>query len=44
MIEKIIELHEFSKLRGNNEMPDFCRDALEVFERHNVNDYIEWKR
>ena len=39
-----IELHEFSKLHGDNEMRDFCRKILDVFEKHNVNDYIEWKR
>ena len=42
--QMFIELYELSKLHGDNEMRDFCRKILEVFEKHSVNDYIEWKR
>ena len=42
--QMFIELYQLSKLHGDNEMRDFCRKILEVFEKHNVNDYIEWKR
>ena len=39
-----IRLYELSKSVGDHEMRDFCRNILEVFEEHNVNDHVEWKR
>ena len=39
-----IRLYQLSKSVGDDEMRDFCRNILEVFEDHDINDHIEWKR
>ena len=39
-----IRLYELSESRGDHEMRDFCRNILEVFEEHNMNDHVRWKR
>ena len=39
-----IRLYELSKSEGDRKLENFCRRILEVFEEHNVNDHIEWKR
>ncbi len=39
-----IRLYELSESVGDHEIRDFCRNILEVFEEHNINDHIEWKR
>ena len=39
-----IRLYELSDSEGDHEMRDFCRNILEVFEVHNMNDHIKWKR
>ena len=38
-----IRLYELSKSIGDTETMIFCRQILEVFERHNINGHIEWK-
>ena len=39
-----IRLYERSKSVGDHEMRDFCLNVLEVFEEHNINDHVKWKR
>ena len=39
-----IHLYELSESVGDGEMRDFCRGILEVFEKHNIDNHIEWKR
>lgn len=39
-----IRLYDAAKAIGDTEMMKFCADILEVFEKNNVNDHIEWKR
>ena len=39
-----IRLYELSESRGDHEMRIFCRNILEVFEKHNMNDHVKWKR
>lgn len=34
-------LYELSESAGDGEMRDFCRNILEVFEKHNMNDHVE---
>ena len=38
-----IRLYELSESVGDHEMRDFCRNILEVFEEHNMNDHVKWK-
>ena len=38
-----IHLYELTKTKGEKELEKFCRDILEVFEKHNINGHIEWK-
>ena len=38
-----IRLYELSESTGDHETRDFCRDILEVFEKHNMNDHVKWK-
>jgi 5-methylcytosine-specific restriction endonuclease McrA len=39
-----IHLYELAKSLGDKETMDFCRDILEIFEKHHINDHIEWVR
>ncbi len=39
-----IRLYKLSESTGDHETRDFCRDILEVFEKHNMNDHVKWKR
>ena len=39
-----IHLYQLSQSVGDSEMRDFCRGILEVFEAHNMNDHVKWKR
>lgn len=39
-----IHLCELSDSVGEHEMRDFCRNILKVFEEHNMNDHVKWKR
>lgn len=36
-----IRLYELSDSVGDHEMRDFCRNILEVFEEHNINDHVK---
>ena len=38
-----IHLYELSESVGDHEMRDFCRNILEVFEEHDMNDHVKWK-
>ena len=38
-----IRLYELSESVGDQGMRDFCRNVLEVFEEHNMNDHVKWK-
>ena len=38
-----IHLYELSEFVEDHEMRDFCRNILEVFEEHNINDHVKWK-
>ena len=39
-----IQLYKLSESVGDYEIRDFCRNILEVFEEHNMNGHIKWKR
>jgi 5-methylcytosine-specific restriction endonuclease McrA len=39
-----IRFYELSKQIGDVDMEAFSRDILEVYEKHNVNGHIEWKK
>lgn len=39
-----VNLYEFAKKDGNEEVKQFCEDLLNVFEKHNINGHIEWKK
>ncbi|MBU2446637.1 MAG: HNH endonuclease [Bacteroidetes bacterium] len=39
-----IRLYEAAKVIGDTETMQFCAEILEVFEKNNVNDHIEWKK
>lgn len=39
-----IRLYELAKKDGNNELLDFCKQILEVFEKNNINGHIIWKK
>lgn len=39
-----IRLYELAKKASDKELTSFCSDVLDVFERHNMNGHIEWKR
>lgn len=39
-----IHLYELAKSLGDIETMHFCEEILEIFEKHNINDHIEWKR
>jgi hypothetical protein len=39
-----IRLYELSDSVEDHEMRDFCRNILDVFEEHNINDHVKWKR
>jgi 5-methylcytosine-specific restriction endonuclease McrA len=39
-----IHLYELAKALGDAETMHFCQEILETFERHHINDHIEWKR
>lgn len=32
------------KTLGDEETMRFCEDVLETYEKHHINDHIEWKR
>lgn len=39
-----IRLYELAKKEKNKELKNFCADILEIYEKHDINDHIEWKR
>ena len=39
-----IRLYDLAKSLGDEETMRFCQEVLETFERHHLNDHIEWKR
>jgi len=39
-----IRLYDLAKSLGDEETMRFCQEVLETFERHHINDHIEWKR
>lgn len=39
-----IRLYEAAKAEGEREVMDFCTDVLNLYEKHGINDHIEWKR
>ena len=39
-----VNLYKFAKKEGNEEVKEFCEDLLNVFEKHNINGHIEWKK
>jgi 5-methylcytosine-specific restriction endonuclease McrA len=39
-----IRLYELAKSLGDEKMMRFCEEILDVFEKHNINGHIEWRR
>jgi len=39
-----IRLYELAKSFGDSKIMRFCKEILEIFEKHHINDHIEWKR
>ena len=39
-----IKLYELAKIENNKELIAFSQDLLKVFEKHDVNGHIEWKK
>ena len=39
-----IRMYEIAKLEENEKLEKFCVDVLEVYDRHGINEYIEWKK
>ncbi|TAG06931.1 MAG: HNH endonuclease [Cytophagia bacterium] len=39
-----LNLYELAKKEQNEEVKQFCEDLLKVFEKHNINGHIEWKK
>jgi hypothetical protein len=39
-----IHLYELAKSLGDSVTMSFCKEILEIFEKHHINDHIEWKR
>jgi 5-methylcytosine-specific restriction endonuclease McrA len=39
-----IRLYELAKTEKNEELFKFCKDMLKVYEKHNINSHIVWRR
>jgi hypothetical protein len=39
-----IRLYELAKSENNNELQKFCADILSMYEKHDINGHIVWKR
>lgn len=39
-----IRLYDLAKKENNEELLDFCKEILELYERYNINSHIIWKR
>lgn len=40
----IINLYEYAKHNNDEDLLAFTKDLLEVYEKHNINGHIEWKK
>ena len=39
-----IRLYELAKKIGDEEIKAFCEDVLNIYEKHNINGHIKWKK
>ena len=39
-----IRLYELAKKENDERLLNFCKDILDVFEKHGINGHIEWKK
>lgn len=39
-----IRLYEAAKKENNTQLVKFCEDVLKVYEKHNMNSHIVWKK
>lgn len=39
-----IRLYELAKVEGNDDLINFCRAILEIYEKYNINGHIKWKK
>lgn len=39
-----IRMYDMAKKESNREILNFVKDILEIYEKHNINGYIEWKK
>ena len=39
-----IRLYELAKKEGDEKLRKFCTDVLEIYERHDINGHVAWKR
>ena len=39
-----IRLYELAKSEKNTELTKFCEDILRVYEKHNINGHIVWRK
>ncbi len=39
-----IRLYELAKKHNNKELLEFTTDVLEMYEKHNINGHIIWKK
>lgn len=39
-----IHLYELANSLNDEETIHFCQEILETFEKHHINDHIEWKQ
>ncbi len=39
-----IRLYELAKKEGDEKLQKFCTDVLEIYERHDINGHVAWKR
>ena len=39
-----IRLYEAAEAEENAEIMDFCTEVLSLYDKHGINDHIEWER
>ena len=39
-----IRLYEAAKAEENTKIMDFCTEVLSLYDKHGINDHIEWER
>ncbi len=39
-----IRLYELAKVSGDHQLLQFCKDILELFEKHGINGHIKWEK